>query len=76
MKTASFKTDKSISGETETKFSKIKKSRNRYFNDSFDAKKSLQKRAILEKILKKESKLVETESMVVLQDFEKIYFVD
>lgn len=76
MKTASFKTDESISGETETKLSKIKKSRNRYFSDSIDAKKRLQKRAILEKILEKESKLVKTDSMCVLKDFENIDCVE
>ena len=72
MKTALFKTVDSISGEPETKLSKIKKSRNMYINDSIEAKKRQQKRAILDRILEKESELVKTDSMVELQDFEKI----
>ncbi|MBK6281340.1 MAG: hypothetical protein IPF54_00540 [Draconibacterium sp.] len=76
MKTALIKTVDSISVQTETKLSKIKKSKNRYFNNSIDANKCQQKRVILEKILERESELVKTDSMDELLDFEKIDFAD
>ena len=43
--------------------------KNRYINDAIDYYNRIQKRAILEKKLKKESDLVKTESMSVLKDF-------
>jgi len=76
MKTVSLKIDDSIFGETEKILSKIKKPRNRYINDAIDYYNRLQKRAILEKKLKKESDLVKTDSMAVLKDFEEIDYVD
>ncbi len=72
MKTVSLKIDDSIFGETEKILSKIKKPRNRYINDAIDYYNRIQKRAILEKRLKKESELVKTDSMEVLKDFEEI----
>jgi len=76
MKTVSLKIDDSIFGETEKILSKIKKPRNRYINDAIDHYNRLQKRAILEKKLKKESDLVKTDSMTVLKDFEEIDYAD
>lgn len=76
MKTVSLKIDDSIFGETEKILSKIKKPRNRYINDAIDYYNRIQKRAILEKKLKKESELVKTDSMEVLKDFEEIDYVD
>jgi predicted transcriptional regulator len=61
MKTVSLKIDDSIFGETEKILSKIKKPRNRYINDAIDYYNRLQKRALLEKQLKKESDLVKTD---------------
>jgi len=76
MKTVSLKIDDAIFGETEKILSKIKKPRNRYINDAIDFYNRIQKRAILEKKLKKESDLVKTDSMDVLKDFEEIDYVD
>jgi len=76
MKTVSLKIDDAIFGETEKILSKIKKPRNRYINDAIDFYNRIQKRAILEKNLKKESDLVKTDSMDVLKDFEEIDYVD
>jgi len=76
MKTISLKIDDSIFGETEKILSKIKKPRNRYINDAIDFYNRIQKRALLEKKLKKESDLVKADSMDVLKDFEEIDNVD
>lgn len=76
MKTVSLKIDDSIFGETEKILSKIKKPRNRYINDAIAYYNRIQKRAIIEKKLKKESDLVKTDSMDALKDFEEIDYVD
>ncbi|MCG6191560.1 MULTISPECIES: hypothetical protein [Prolixibacteraceae] len=76
MKTVSLKIDDSIFGETEKILSKIKKPRNRYINEAIEYYNKLQRRAIIEKKLKKESDLVKTDSMDVLKDFEEIDYVD
>ena len=76
MKTVSLKIDDSIFGETEKILSKIKKPRNRYINDAIEYYNRIQKRALLEKKLKKESDLVKVDSMDVLKDFEEIDYVD
>ena len=76
MKTVSLKIDDSIFGETEEILSKIKKPRNRYINDAIEYYNRIQKRALLEKKLKKESDLVKADSMDVLKDFEEIDYVD
>ena len=76
MKTVSLKIDDSIFVETEKILSKIKKPRNRYINDAIEYYNRIQKRALLEKKLKKESDLVKADSMDVLKDFEEIDYVD
>ena len=76
MKTVSLKIDDSIFGETEKILSKIKKPRNRYINDAIEYYNRIQKRALLEEKLKKESDLVKADSMDVLKDFEEIDYVD
>jgi len=76
VKTVSLKIDDSIFGETEEILSKIKKPRNRYINDAIEYYNRIQKRALLEKKLKKESDLVKADSMDVLKDFEEIDYVD
>jgi predicted transcriptional regulator len=76
MKTVSLKIDDSIFGETEKILSKIRKPRNRYINEAIDYYNRVQKRALLEKKLKKESELVKNDSMSVLKDFEEIDYVD
>ncbi len=76
MKTVSLKIDDVIFEETEKILSKVKKPRNRYINEAIDYYNKFQKRAILEKRLKKESELVKKDSMNVLKDFEEIDYVD
>ena len=76
MKTVSLKIDDSIFVETEKILSKIKKPRNRYINEAIEYYNKLQRRALLEKKLKKESDLVKKDSMTVLKDFEEIDYVD
>jgi len=76
MKNVSLKLDDSIFRETEKILSRIKKPRNRYINEAIAYYNKLQKRAFLEKKLKKESKLVKEDSMNVLREFEKTDYVD
>ncbi len=76
MKTVSLKIDDSIFGETEKILARIKKPRNRYINEAIEFYNKLQRKLILEKKLKKESKLVESDSMFVLKGFEEIDYVD
>ncbi|MFC2087046.1 hypothetical protein ACFLSA_02655 [Bacteroidota bacterium] len=76
MKTISLKIDDSIFGETEKILSRINKPRNRYINEAIDYYNRLQRRLILEKRLKIESKLVKADSMSVLKDFEEIDYAD
>jgi hypothetical protein len=76
MKTVSLKIDDSIFGETEKILSKIKKPRNRYINEAIEYYNRLQRRALLEKKLKRESDLVKKDSMAALKDFEEIDYVD
>ena len=68
MKTVSLKIDDSIFGETEKILAQIKKPRNRYINEAIESYNKLQRKQILEKMLKKESSLVKEDSMSVLKD--------
>ena len=76
MKTVSLKIDDSIFGETEKILAKIKKPRNRYFNEAIEYYNKIQRRQIIEQKLAKESELVRDESLSVLKEFEKIDNVD
>lgn len=76
MKTISLKIDDSIFGETEKILSRMKKPRNRYINEAIEFYNRFQKKQILEQKLKKESGLVHSDSMSVLNDFEEIDYVD
>ena len=76
MKNVSLKIDDSIFGETEKILSRIKKPRNRYINEAIEYYNRLQKRLLLEKRLKEESKLVKDDSMNILKEFEEIDYVD
>jgi hypothetical protein len=71
MKTISLKIDDSIFSETEAILSRINKPRNRYINEALDYYNRIQKRRILESKLMKESKLVQEDSLSVLNDFEE-----
>lgn len=76
MKTVSLKIDDLVFGETEKILSRIKIPRNRYINDAIENYNRIQKRQILEKRLKSESDLVRVDSLNILQDFEKMDYVD
>ena len=76
MKNISLKMDDHIFGETEEILNKINKPRNRYINEAIDYYNKLQRRKLLQKMLKKESDLVKEDSMTVLKDFEDIDYED
>ena len=76
MKTVSLKIEETIFEETEKILLKIKKPRNRYINEAIAFYNKHQKRNMIEKRLKKESEMVQEESMNVLRDFEEIDHVD
>ena len=76
MKTVSLKIDDSIFNETEKILARTKKPRNRYINEAIEFYNKIQRKQILEKKLKKESILVKSDSMSVLQDFEEVDYVD
>lgn len=76
MKTVSLKIDDSIFSETEKILARIKKPRNRYINEAIEFYNKLQRKQILEKQLKKESSIVQADSMYVLKDFEEIDYAD
>ena len=76
MKNISLKIYDHIFGETEEILSKIKKPRNRYINEAIDYYNKLQRRKLLQEMLKKESDLVKDDSMTVLKDFEDIDYED
>jgi len=72
MKTVSLKIDDSIFSETEKILARIKKPRNRYINEAIEFYNKFQRKQILEEKLEKESRLVKSDSMSVLKDFEEI----
>lgn len=76
MKTVSLKIDDSIFVETEKILTRIRIPRNRYINEALAFYNKVQKRQLLEKRLKNESKLVMNESLTVLKDFERIDYAD
>ncbi len=76
MKTVSLKIDDSIFGETEKILARIKKPRNRYINEAIAFYNKIQRQQILEKNLKKESEIVQADSMSVLKEFEAIDYDD
>lgn len=76
MKNVSLKIDDTIFGETEKILSEIKKPRNRYINEAIDFYNRIQKRMLIEKKLRKESKIVMNDSMAVLKEFEEIDYAN
>jgi hypothetical protein len=72
MKNLSLKMDDKVFNETEKITAKISKNRNRYINEAVNFYNLLQKRKIISLQLKKESKIVQEESMKVLAEFEKL----
>ena len=76
MKTLSLKLDEPVYAETDRIVSRLKKTRNRYINEAIDFYNVLHRKNIIGKQLKKESKLVQGESMKVLAEFEKLHEKD
>ncbi len=72
MKNLSLKMDDTIFQETEKILFKVHKNRNRYINDAVEFYNLLQKRRILSRQLQKESRLVQNESMKILEEFESL----
>jgi hypothetical protein len=72
MKNLSLKMDEAVFNETEKIIAKISKNRNRYINEAVEFYNLVQKRKIISLHLKKESKIVQEESMNVLAEFEKL----
>ena len=72
MKTLSLKLDDSIFIETEQVLHKLKKPRNRYINEALLYYNRLQKKKLLSKMIETESKLVQTESMKILAEFDHL----
>ena len=76
MKNLSLEMDDNVFNEMEKITSKISKNRNRYINEAVEFYNLLQKRRIISRQLKKESKIVQEESMKVLSEFEKLHDED
>ncbi|HQO09538.1 MAG TPA: hypothetical protein PLK90_05705 [Clostridiales bacterium] len=72
MKTLSLKIDDLILAETDKILQTLNKPRNRYINEAVENYNKMQKRALLEKMLAGESKLVKKESLSVLKEFEDL----
>ena len=72
MKTLSLKLDDNIFNDTESVLSRIKKSRNRYINEAVDFYNKINKRKLIARKIAQESKLVSSESLSVLSEFEKL----
>lgn len=70
MKTISLKIDDVIFNETENILESLDKPRNRYINEAIEFYNKLNKKSLLAKKLKAESKLVAENSMDVLREFE------
>jgi hypothetical protein len=72
MKTLSLKLDDHVFEETEELLDKIQKTRNRYINEAIQYYNQIQKKKLITKLLTEESKLVSSESMKVLHEFENL----
>lgn len=70
MKNLSLKMDETVFLETERILKKVRKNRNRYINEAVQFYNLLQQRKLLTAQLKKESKLIQGESMKILAEFE------
>ncbi len=70
MKTISLKIDDAIFDDTENILDSLKKPRNRYINEAIAFYNKMNRKSLLAKKLKFESKLVADNSMEVLKEFE------
>lgn len=64
--------DDKIFQETEKILLQVQKNRNRYINEAVEFYNTLQKRRILSGKLQKESKLVQDESIKILEEFDRL----
>lgn len=72
MKTLSLKLDDLVFEETEQLLETIKIPRNRYINEALQYYNRIQKNKIIFRQLMYESKLVSNQSLMVLEEFEKL----
>ena len=72
MKNLSLKMDDMVFNETERITGKISKNRNRYINEAVQFYNLLQKRSIITRQLRTDSRAVQEESMKVLAEFENL----
>ncbi|MFA4852179.1 MAG: hypothetical protein WC868_07365 [Bacteroidales bacterium] len=72
MKTLSLKLDDSIFRETEQVVTRLKKPRNRYINEALLFYNRMQRKRILSRKLELESKLVQSESLKILAEFDNL----
>ena len=72
MKNLSLKMDDMVFNETERITGKISKNRNRYINEAVQFYNLLQKRRIITRQLRTDSRAVQEESMKVLAEFENL----
>jgi predicted transcriptional regulator len=72
MKSISLKLQDQILEETEKLLEHLKTSRNKYINEAIEFYNQYQKRRLIEEQLIKESKIVASDSMEVLEEFESL----
>lgn len=72
MKTVSLKIDDSTFVEIEKILAQIKKPRNRYINEALAFYNKVQRKKMIENKLRKESALVQSDSLQVLKEFESV----
>lgn len=72
MKTVSLKIDDSTFVEIEKILAQIKKPRNRYINEALAFYNKVQRKKMIENKLRKESALVKSNSLQVLEEFENL----
>ncbi len=73
MKSLSLKLDDKTYEETEKVIAQLNLSRNRYINEALNLYNQFQKRRLIRSQLKKESKLIASDSLIILSEFEKLY---
>ena len=73
MKTLSLRLNDTVFVDTEKVLEMIHKPRNKYINEALEYYNKVQKQALLAKQLERESKLVKSESMNVLSEFEALH---
>jgi hypothetical protein len=76
MKNRSLKLDDAVFQETEAIVEKLGINQNRYINEAVQYYNQIQKRKLLAGQLKKESRFVRKESMMVLAEFERLEWTD